>query len=413
MNAGDVIQTRYELTEVLGRGGMAEVWQAEDSHLGRPVAIKFLAPQLSSDPEFLVRFFSEAQAVAGISHPNVVRVLDFGEYEESPFLVMECVTGGPLTDKVGEPHEPDWAFEVVAAAARAAGAAHEKGIVHRDIKPGNILMDQDGNAKLADFGIASSGRSERLTATGAAIGSPHYISPEQASGGEATPASDVYALGIVLYELLTGVRPFEGDNITAVAIAHVDQEPAAPSTHVPEVGAAVDAIVLKCLAKDPAHRYSDGAELASALERFDPAVAPVVALESQDERPLLMANRKMAAAAAAVLLLVAVSALAAVLSGDEPVSASTSEGNEGRLPNVGGLKFKSPSPSVSTDDEAVAPSPTPTTKKERAAAKEKVAEPQEDQTADDTTEEEEPMTEPEPTPAEEEPTPEPTGSPAP
>src|SRR5688572_763357 len=251
MNAGDSIQARYELTELLGRGGMAEVWLAQDSHLGRRVAIKFLAPQLSVDPEFLVRFFSEAQAVARISHPNVVTVLDFGEYEDAPYLVMEHVPGGPLTDKVGEPHEPDWAFEVLADAARAAGAAHHHGIVHRDIKPGNILLGDDGQAKLADFGIASSGLSERLTATGAAIGSPHYISPEQASGRDATPASDVYGLGIVLYELLTGVRPFEGDNITAIAIAHVEQEPAPPSTHVPELDPAIDALVLRCLAKDP------------------------------------------------------------------------------------------------------------------------------------------------------------------
>lgn len=411
MDAGQVIQTRYELTEPLGQGGMAEVWLARDAHLGRSVAIKFLAPHLSEDPEFLVRFFSEAQEVARISHPNVVKVLDFGEYEESPYLVMEAVPGGPLTDKTGEPHEPDWVFEIISGAARAAGAAHALGIVHRDIKPGNILLDEDGVAKLADFGIASSGRSERLTATGAAIGSPHYISPEQAAGGDAGPAADVYALGIVLYELLTGVRPFERDNITAVAIAHVEQEPAPPSTHVPELGAAIDALVLKCLAKDPDERFADGAELAAALERFEGADAIRSSTGAVAAGPRWWATRRSLVGAAIAAAVLAVPVVGVLASGDGPVASA---GEEARLPNVGGLLLKkSPSPSVSPGAEGeVTPRPSPTTKAERVAARA-------GQGSADTTEsdpvDEEPEPTPEPTEAEPEPKPEPTdgGTPAP
>lgn len=413
MDAGELIQSRYELTEPLGRGGMAEVWLAQDSHLGRPVAIKFLAPQLSADPEFLVRFFSEAQAVARISHPNVVRVLDFGEYEEAPYLVMEHVGGGPLTDKVGEPHEPDWAFEVMADVARAAGVAHAHGVVHRDIKPGNILLDVDGRAKLADFGIASSGISERLTATGAAIGSPHYISPEQAQGRDATPASDVYALGIVLYELLTGVRPFEADNITAIAIAHVEQEPAAPSIHVPELDPAIDSLVLRCLDKDPSARFEDGAEMAAALEQFDlPPVAPI-AVGIAAVRNRGWPRKRIAVAAAVVTALGVVPLLGVLASGEDTVSASVDDGSDAPLPNVGGLKIKkSPSPSTTARAPISGARPTPTTKEERKEERQrqKAGTNTTDQTSEEATGE---QAEPTPEPTSADPTPEPEGSPSP
>jgi serine/threonine protein kinase len=260
------IQGRYTLIEPLGHGGMAEVWLARDGRLERDVAVKFMAANLTDDAEFLVRFFAEAQAVARISHPNVVAVLDFGELEGRPYLVMECVHGGALGDLTGEPMSPERAVEVVTGAARGAGAAHRAGLVHRDVKPANILLDDSGHAKLADFGIASSAMSERLTATGTAIGSPHYISPEQASARSVTAASDVYSLGAVLYELLTGRPPFEGDNVTAIAIAHVEEPPVPPGERVEGLPQHLDEIVLACLAKDPAARPPDGNALAEALE---------------------------------------------------------------------------------------------------------------------------------------------------
>ena len=274
MRENDLIQDRYRLERPIGKGGMAEVWCARDERLQRPVAVKFLAPQFHDDPEFLVRFFSEAQSVARLNHANVVDVLDFGDFEDRPYLVMEYVGGGSLADVTGEPLLPERASEIVGEAARGAGAAHALGLVHRDIKPGNILMTDDGRAKLADFGIASSTSSEKLTATGQAIGSPHYISPEQASGLGCGPASDVYSLGVVLYELLTGRPPFDADNVTAIAIAHVDRAPTPPSQLVPDLAPALDDLVMRCLAKDPEDRFADGSALAAALE--DPREAPAL-----------------------------------------------------------------------------------------------------------------------------------------
>jgi serine/threonine-protein kinase len=216
-----------------------------------------------------------AQAVARLSHPNVVKVLDFGESDGQSFLVMEHVPGGSLKELVEEgPMEPGRACDLIRQAALAAGAAHEEGIVHRDIKPGNILLDEQDHVKLADFGIASHAVAERLTATGATIGSPHYVSPEQAAGDTATAQSDVYALGVVLYELLTGVRPIDADNIAAIAIAQVEEDPVPPSRHLPELDPALDALVMRCLRKEPSERYADGDELAAALETFTHAAAP-------------------------------------------------------------------------------------------------------------------------------------------
>jgi serine/threonine-protein kinase len=277
MRENDLIQDRYRLQHPIGKGGMAEVWRARDERLQRPVAVKFLAAQFHDDPEFLVRFLSEAQSVARLHHSNVVDVLDFGDFEDRPYLVMEYVAGGSLAGVAGEPMLPERAMEIVAEAARGAGAAHAMGLVHRDIKPGNILLTDDGRAKLADFGIASSENSEKMTATGQAIGSPHYISPEQASGVGCAPPSDVYSLGVVLYELLTGRPPFDADNVTAIAIAHVDRAPIPPGELVADLDPALEELVLRCLAKDPAARFDDGSALAAALDnpREAPALFPL------------------------------------------------------------------------------------------------------------------------------------------
>lgn len=411
MHAGDLIQERYRLEAPLGSGGMAEVWSATDERLERSVAIKFLAPQLAADPEFLVRFFSEAQAVARISHPNVTQVLDFGEHAGSPYLVMELVPGGPLTTIVGEPLAVEEAFALIAEAAQGAGAAHALGIVHRDIKPGNVLLDQDGTPKLADFGIAASARSERLTATGAAIGSPHYISPEQASGGEATPASDVYSLGILLYELLTGKRPFEGDNVTAIAIAQVEQEPVPPSAHVAAIGPEIDAVVLRCLAKDPDARFADGNKLAAALERPEDAavVAPLVDEDEFVPTNAWWARRGVLVASVLVIALAAIG-VSVLTRGDQPSPAA-----DDQLDEVGGLDIgrrKSPSPgSLSGSDRTPTPAPSAGGKKEQpkaAGTRERVYEPAPQRSED-------PDPEPTSEPSDPGPTPEPTteGSPDP
>jgi serine/threonine protein kinase len=396
---------------------MAEVWCAKDVRLDRQVAVKFLASEFADDPEFLVRFFTEAQSVASLNHPNVVSVLDFGDFEGNSYLVMEYVPGGSLADIVGEPLMPERALELVEQAARGAGAAHNIGVVHRDIKPANILLDDEGRPKLADFGIASATGRERMTATGQTIGSPHYISPEQVSGASATPASDVYSLGTVLYELLCGVRPFEHDNLTAVAIAHVDSEPEPPSAHVDDLDPALDALILRCLAKYPEDRFADGNELAEHIASEDyrddvTAFMPATSTkaESSDRRP-----RRALLLIGAAALGVAAIALAGVLtlgSNDEPPD---SRDRNGSATQEGNQRKAEPTPSADPSaGEVVTPPAEPSAEPSEPASDE--SDPSDGDLApgedEDAPEDPDPEPEPEPEPTvEPEPTEEATPAP--
>jgi serine/threonine-protein kinase len=421
VNAGLRIQDRYTLTDLLGTGGMAEVWRAHDERLERDVAVKLLRSHLAEDPEFNIRFLSEAQSVARINHPNVVSVLDFGRSEEAPYLVMELVPGGALSEMTGAPLLPERALELVGRAARGVGAAHELDVVHRDIKPQNILLDHDGQAKITDFGIASAHGQESLTATGTAIGSPHYISPEQVSGDRQTPRSDVYSLGVVLYELLAGVKPFDGDNVTAVAIAHVDRTPEPPSAHNADVDAVLDALVLRCMAKDPAERFDDGNALAAEIESVlagGPAIVPPPApLAEPDTGEILFESDRKSGLFVAVLIaaLLVAGAAAALIGGradTPPATASVPESS----PSADRDGRKRPSPRASVDSAPVAevatspsaavapeeepPEPAEGEEPERVHSGGSSSQPEEEPTP-------EPVDEPTPEPTEE-PTPEPT-----
>jgi serine/threonine-protein kinase len=297
-----------------------------------------------------------------------VNVLDFGEHDGQSFLVMEHVAGGSLKEAIEDgPMEPGRACDLIRQAALAAGAAHAEEIFHRDIKPGNILIDEQGHVKLADFGIASTAVAERLTATGAAIGSPHYVSPEQAQGETANAQSDVYALGVVLYELLTGVRPIDADNIAAIAIAHVEEEPVPPNAHVPDLDPELVALVMRCLRKQPGERFDDGNDLAAALERFarhSTVTVGATALIAHDEDIVEGApdqpNRAgwMLASAAVVAVLVVIGVALALnrpteeAGARQPVpSASKTESDKPRK--------RKPSPTVTTTTTTEAGVPSP------------------------------------------------------
>ncbi len=257
---------------------MARIYRARDAQLERDVAVKLLRTEFGRDPDFLARFRDEARAAASLSHPNIVAVHDFGEDDSGPYIVMELVEGQDLASIIREsgPLAPRQAARVSAEVGKALHAAHVRGIVHRDVKPSNVLVGRDGRVKVADFGIARALAESQLTLPGTTMGSVHYFSPEQARGEPATVASDIYALGIVLYESLTGQRPFSGDGSAAVALARLTTTPPRPSALRPSVPPALDAIVLRAMALHPEHRYSSAAAMASALEGFlgTPAAQP-------------------------------------------------------------------------------------------------------------------------------------------
>jgi serine/threonine-protein kinase len=266
---GRLIGGRYRLIAPLGEGGMATLWRAVDEQLDREVAVKLLRPQFGNDPGFAARFKQEARSAGSLSHPNIVSVFDYGTDAETggQFIVMQLIDGEDLAAilKTNGPLLTQDAVRIAIGVASALEAAHRRGIVHRDVKPGNILIDHD--VKVTDFGIARAVSDASMTVTGTTLGSVHYFSPEQARGDEVTGQSDVYALGIVLYEMLTGVRPFEGDSAAGVALKRLNEDPLPPTAHGP-VPSALSAIVMRAMERDPARRFPDAGAFAEALRAW-------------------------------------------------------------------------------------------------------------------------------------------------
>jgi eukaryotic-like serine/threonine-protein kinase len=284
-----VYSGRYEVTHLVARGGMAQVYRAVDLQLDRPVALKVLFPELSVDRTFVERFRREAQAAANLSHPNIVPVFDWGQDDGAYFIVMEYVDGRPLSAVLRDPEPlpPNQIAAVGAGVAAALSYAHRHGVIHRDVKPGNVLLTPDGDVKVTDFGIARAVNTEEsLTQTGAVMGTAAYFSPEQAEGKGVDARSDIYSLGVVLYEMAAGRPPFTGDSPVAVASKHVRDVPALPREVNPAVPLALEAVVMKAMAKNPDDRYANAEELRADLLRFadgrpveaaDPGVTSVMA----------------------------------------------------------------------------------------------------------------------------------------
>jgi eukaryotic-like serine/threonine-protein kinase len=264
---GALVDGRYRILRRIGSGGMADVYAAEDTHLGREVALKVLHRRFAQDQEFVERFRREAKAAAGLSHPNVVGVFDRGEHEGTYYIAMEYLTGRTLKEIVASeaPLAQQRVIDLGVQILHAAGFAHRHGVIHRDFKPHNVIVDEQGHAKVTDFGIARAGASE-MTETGSIMGTAHYLSPEQAQGHAVTAASDLYSIGVMLYEMLAGKLPFEGESAVAIALKHLSEQPAPISTLRPDVHPALEAVVMAALAKDPAQRWQTADDFAEGLE---------------------------------------------------------------------------------------------------------------------------------------------------
>jgi serine/threonine-protein kinase len=278
---GAVVDGRYRVIRRIGSGGMADVYLAEDTHLGREIALKVLHRRFAQDAEFVERFRREASAAAGLQHPHVVGVFDRGEHEGTYYIAMEYLRGRTLKDVVAAdaPLDQLRVIGIGAQILQAAGFAHRNGIVHRDFKPHNVIVDDAGNVKVTDFGIARAGASE-MTETGSIMGTAQYLSPEQAQGQEVTARSDVYSIGVMLYELLTGKLPFEGDSAVAIALKHMQEPPPPMERDGLRIEPNLEQVVLGALAKEPAARWQSAADFAAALEACRPYVEAFVAGDS-------------------------------------------------------------------------------------------------------------------------------------
>jgi beta-lactam-binding protein with PASTA domain/tRNA A-37 threonylcarbamoyl transferase component Bud32 len=263
-----VLAGRYRIETAVGEGGMAKVFRGQDQVLGRTVAVKVLAPEYARDGQFVQRFRREAQSAAALNHPNVVSVFDTGSDGPVHYIVMEFVEGRTLRDVLaaGRLH-PRRAAEVGESLCRALASAHKQGLVHRDVKPGNVMLTPSGEVKVMDFGIARVTTGEALTQTATVLGTASYFSPEQAKGEPVDARSDVYSAGCVLFEMLTGQPPFSGDSPVSIAYKHVREDPQLPSQLNPDVSSGLDAVVMKAMAKNPANRYQTATEMAEDLRR--------------------------------------------------------------------------------------------------------------------------------------------------
>jgi eukaryotic-like serine/threonine-protein kinase len=313
---GTTIDERYRLLRRIGSGGMADVWLAEDAHLQRRVALKVLHRRFAQDREFVERFRREAEAAAGLQHPNIVAVFDRGDVDGTYYIAMQLLEGRSLKELIDAGLTPEQAVGLIRQVLEAAGFAHRHGVVHRDLKPQNVIVDDQGVAKVTDFGIARAGASE-ITQAGSVMGTPHYLSPEQAQGQAVTAVSDLYSVGVILYEALAGRVPFEADSAVAIAMKQVSHVPQRPSSIAPEVSPALDAVAMRALEKDPGRRFQSAEAFIAALDAAlrDPAaegggtaafapLPPPVVVADEAERDEEERRRRRWAILAAVAVLI-------------------------------------------------------------------------------------------------------------
>ncbi len=344
VEVGSVVDGRYRVEAKVGGGGMADVWLAEDAHLQRRVALKVLHRRFAQDREFVMRFQREAESAAGLQHPNIVAVFDRGDWEGTYYIAMQYVEGPTLKQLIDSGITLEQAVAVIRQVLQAAGYAHRQGIVHRDLKPQNVIVDPEGKAVVTDFGIARAGVSE-ITQTGSVMGTPHYLSPEQAQGFEVTAVSDLYSVGVMLYEALTGRVPFEGESAVAVAMKQVSQMPQRPSSIQPRVSPALDAVVMRALEKDPGQRFQSADAFIAALDQAmrEPggagrgttsfaALPPVVAVAEDDEDPEAKRKRRRNWWILAALVAILIGALVGIFASRSTPTTP--------VPNVGGRSLQ-------------------------------------------------------------------------